>query len=256
MACILLLKRFIGLALLLPLVGCASLGAIGTGTSTHITGSVATEHILVATTRARSAEPDQFFSGERGPGLDHASVFVSIPPGHQSGALEQPRYGQPSPDQHFVIRDRTYLDSNPQFSAAVNAEIAKRENSDRDVLLFVHGYNTDFSDSVMRFAQFAHDSGFQGTLVLFTWASRGSPLEYFYDRESATIARDGLERTLTLLAGTNARKVHVMAHSMGNWVAMESLRQLQIAGDPTLGGKMGEVVLASPDIDVGVFKAQ
>lgn len=253
MAVMQLMKKYICLALLLPLVGCASLGS--TDTSTQVTGSIETEHILVATTRARSAEGDQFFSGERA-GLDHAAVFVSIPPGHQAGALERPRYGQPSADRHFVIRDRTYLNSSEIFSQAVNAEIATRDNSDRDVLLFVHGYNTGFSDSVMRFAQFAHDSGFQGTLVLFTWASRGSPLEYFYDRESATIARDGLEKTLTLLAGTNARKVHIMAHSMGNWVAMESLRQLQIAGNPTLGGKMGEVVLASPDIDVGVFKAQ
>lgn len=249
------MKRIISLALLLlPLVGCASLGSTVTGSQPA--GNVVTKHILVATTRARSSESDEFFSGERGRGVDHATVHVSIPPGHIAGALERPRYGQPSADQHLVIRNRAYLDSHQVFADAVNAEIAQRENSDRDILLFVHGYNTGFSDSVLRFAQFAHDSGFQGTLVLFTWASRGSPLEYFYDRESATIARDGLEKTLTALAGTKARKVHIMAHSMGNWVAMESLRQLQISGDPTLGGKLGEVVLASPDIDVGVFKAQ
>lgn len=249
------MKRIVFLALLLlPLAGCASLGPAVTGTQPA--GDVVTKHILVATTRARSSAADEFFSGERGLGVDHASVHVSIPPGHTPGALERPRYGQPSADQHFVIRDRAYLESHQVFANAVNAEIARRENSDHDILLFVHGYNTGFSDSVLRFAQFAHDSGFQGTLVLFTWASRGSPLEYFYDRESATIARDGLEKTLTALAGTKAGKVHIMAHSMGNWVAMESLRQLQISGDPTLGGKLGEVVLASPDIDVGVFKAQ
>lgn len=43
---------------------------------------------------------------------------------------------------------------------------------------------------------------------------------------------------------------------MGNWVTVESLRQLAIAGDPTLGGKIDDVLLASPDIDVDVFKSQ
>jgi esterase/lipase superfamily enzyme len=37
---------------------------------------------------------------------------------------------------------------------------------------------------------------------------------------------------------------------------METLRQLAITGDRDLGGKLGDVVLASPDIDVDVFKSQ
>ena len=154
------------------------------------------------------------------------------------------------------MRDRAYLDTKDAFKQAVNTHLSNLPQDQRDVLLFVHGYNNAFEDSVFRFSQFAHDSGFAGVRVLFSWASRGSSLEYFYDRESATIARDGLERTLRLLAGTNVRNIHIMAHSMGNWVAMESLRQLQISGNATLGGKIGEIILASPDIDADVFKAQ
>jgi esterase/lipase superfamily enzyme len=37
---------------------------------------------------------------------------------------------------------------------------------------------------------------------------------------------------------------------------METLRQLAITGDRDLGGKLGDVVLASPDIDVDVFRSQ
>jgi esterase/lipase superfamily enzyme len=37
---------------------------------------------------------------------------------------------------------------------------------------------------------------------------------------------------------------------------MEALRQLAITGNRDLGGKLGDVVLASPDIDVDVFKGQ
>ena len=52
------------------------------------------------------------------------------------------------------------------------------------------------------------------------------------------------------------KSIDIIAHSMGNWVAMEALRQLAIAGNRDLGGKLGYVVLASPDIDVDVFKKQ
>ncbi len=234
--------------------GCASLPASETGSSAEAVHS--SEHLFVATTRARAADSGELFSGERGQGVDYASVNVTIPPVHKPGTLERPRYGEPEIDRHFTIAGRNYMDDGESVARAIDAEIATKSEENRDILLFVHGYNTGFSDSVLRFSQFAHDAGFGGTLVLFTWASRGSPVEYFYDRESATIARDGLEKTLRLLAGTKARKVHIMAHSMGNWVAMEALRQLQIAGDPALKDRVGEIVLASPDIDVDVFKAQ
>jgi esterase/lipase superfamily enzyme len=214
------------------------------------------ERMLIATTRARTDNPAELFSGERSAQLDHAAMTISIPPVHKPGKLERPRIGEPSSAAHFTVRDRAYIDTVQAFKKAVDDELAARPQGQHDILLFVHGYNNGFQDSVFRFTQFAHDSDFAGGRVLFSWASRGSAVEYFYDRESATVARDGLEKTLRLLAATKVNKIHIMAHSMGNWVAMESLRQLRISGDATLGGKIGEVILASPDIDVDVFKSQ
>ena len=234
--------------------GCASLATPGPSTIAGL--EPVHERMLIATTRARSDNPGDLFSGERSARLDHAQVTVSIPPVHRVGVLEKPRFGEPSAAQHFTLRDRAYIDSDEAFLRSVNDELARKPKESRDILLFVHGYNNGFRDSILHFSQFAHDAGFGGSRVLFSWASRGSPVEYFYDRESATVARDGLERTLRLLARTRVRRIHIMAHSMGNWVAMEALRQLRISGDASLGGKIGEVILASPDIDVDVFKSQ
>jgi esterase/lipase superfamily enzyme len=55
---------------------------------------------------------------------------------------------------------------------------------------------------------------------------------------------------------SGAKRVDIIAHSMGNWVTMESLRQLAISGNRDLDNRLGDVVLASPDIDVDVFKSQ
>jgi esterase/lipase superfamily enzyme len=123
-------------------------------------------------------------------------------------------------------------------------------------MIFIHGYNTSFDSAVYRATQIAHDSGYPGTPVLFSWASGGSTKDYVYDRESASVARDQLEATLRLLAQSGARRIDIVAHSMGTWVTMEALRQLALTGDRNLGGKLGDVVLASPDIDVDVFKSQ
>lgn len=104
--------------------------------------------------------------------------------------------------------------------------------------------------------QLVHDSGYTGTPVLFSWASGGRLTDYVYDNNSATAARDRLEATLRLLVRAGAKRVDILAHSMGNWVTMEALRQFAITDDRDLDGRLGDVILASPDIDVDVFKAQ
>jgi esterase/lipase superfamily enzyme len=101
-----------------------------------------------------------------------------------------------------------------------------------------------------------HDAGYDGTPVLFSWASGGRTVDYVYDRDSATAARDQLEQTLRLLVDAGATRVDIIAHSMGNLLTVETLRQLAISGYRDLDGRLGDVILASPDIDIDVFKAQ
>ena len=43
---------------------------------------------------------------------------------------------------------------------------------------------------------------------------------------------------------------------MGNWVTVEALRQIKIAGGLPHASKVGQLILAAPDIDIDVFKAQ
>jgi esterase/lipase superfamily enzyme len=55
---------------------------------------------------------------------------------------------------------------------------------------------------------------------------------------------------------SNADQVNILAHSMGNWVTVEALRQIKISGNLQYASKFGDVFLAAPDIDVDVFKSQ
>ena len=123
----------------------------------------------------------------------------------------------------------------------------------RRALVFVHGYNNRFDDAVFRFAQLVHDTNAEVVPVLFTWPSRANVLAYGYDRESAGLSRDALEEVLVRLSRDPAvAEIDILAHSMGNWLLMETLRQMAIR-DRRLPAKISDVMLAAPDIDVDQF---
>lgn len=214
-----------------------------------------TVEMFVATTREASSEP-VYFNGERGPRLAFARLDFTVPRAHKTGELELPDSGPSDPAKHFAVTNVQRLDLAP-IVADVRREILKRPASQRDVLVFVHGFNTNFADAAYRFAQIIHDSGFKGVPVLFTWPSRGQLLAYPYDRESAYYSRDFLELNLRAIArDLGTTRMDILAHSMGTLLTLESLRQASIRGDGTFGGKLRDVILAAPDVDLDVFRTQ
>jgi esterase/lipase superfamily enzyme len=245
------------LLLAFSLVACASRPETGFLSAVALSPAGAIDHtLLVATTRERDDRPGTLFNGDRAGAVDYAELTVSVPPSHKQNEIEWASTPPGDPRVNFVVRDEKYLDGDKAFVQALNAQLALRPPGSRNVFLFVHGFNTMFAEAVYRGAQLVHDSRAPGVPVVFTWASRGKATAYVYDLNSATAARDGLEHTLRLLLRSNAEKVNVLAHSMGNWVTVEAFRQIKISGDLPPASKIGTIVLAAPDIDIDVFKSQ
>ncbi|PBB28039.1 alpha/beta fold hydrolase [Mesorhizobium sp. WSM4307] len=247
------------LALTLALAGCAGQNTHDllnkTNVSVPASDIAATHEIFVATTRQQATkDPRQVFDGDRSLTTSYARVDVTVPKVHQIGAIERAKGSANSiPAKQFTATNVVHYGDASQFAKAVGANIAVR--GDR-ALVFVHGFNNGFDDGIYRLTQIAHDTKYPGTPVLFSWASSAKTTGYIYDKDSASAARDDLEATLRMLAKTRVKSIDIIAHSMGTWLTMEALRQLAITGDRDLGGKLGYVVLASPDIDVDVFKKQ
>jgi len=246
------------------LQGCtsASLGDISTRTTGAVGGLFASKppvapkqiQMFVASTR----------KGERGASTEAASdgharyslQTVSVPPGHTPGVIERPSFGSENPKRHFVIAGRRALASD-EFQNELSTHLAGRSGNGRDVLVFIHGFNNSYDEARLRLTQIVADSNFAGVPVLFTWPSRSSMWAYGSDKESATVARDALSDLLNKLANTpGIGRVNILAHSMGTWLTMETLRESAIAGNPELGGHLGNVMLAAPDIDLVVFRQQ
>ena len=146
--------------------------------------------------------------------------------------------------------------SQKSFVAGLDKELVRLPKQDRNVLLFVHGYNTTLAAAILRTAQFVEDANFDGIALLFTWASRGSALSYVYDINSALHARDALLETAIAVNNSKAAAFDVLAHSMGNLLTVEAMRQAQLKGLYNKHGRVRTVVLASPDIDKDVFAKQ
>ncbi len=217
-------RRLAVVALLIAaLAGCASRPS-GTLQPVAAEPAVAsTVEMLVATSRQADPAPGVLFNGERGRGLSLADITVSIPNQRAVGTVNWPRTVPGDPARDFVATS-----VEPLPTKAIGSWFGALKDRPRPVLIFVHGFNNGFDDGVYRLTQIAHDTGYSGTPVLFSWASAGKTTGYIYDKESANAARDDLEATLKMLSKTRAKSIDIIAHSMGTWVTMEALRQLAI----------------------------
>ncbi|MDW5316508.1 alpha/beta hydrolase [Rhizobium sp. PL01] len=209
--------------------------------------------MLVATSRQPSDDPATLFSGERSAHPSITDVAVSIPPGtvRTSGTVQWPKKLPPNPQTDFAV-----VRVKPLQTVQDGHEWVRKHGRGGHAMVFIHGFNNTYEDSVFRFAQIVHDSGADVTPVLFTWPSRAKVFDYNYDKESTNYSRTSLENTLkALVDDKNIKDITILAHSMGTWLAMESIRQMAIR-DGGLPKKIENVILASPDIDVDVFSRQ
>lgn len=211
--------------------------------------------IFIATTRAPSTQPGEFFSGARSLALNFATVDVRVPPEHVIGRAERPRTLPPDPEKHFLFENpRTY--DLAAFRAAAEEAVRPLPPPDRHLLVWVHGYNSTLTDAVLRLAQFVEDTGYGGVPLLFSWASAGQLTGYVYDINSALMARDAITDLASALKDSPFDSIDIVAHSMGNFVAMEAIRGAAQDNLFDTTGKLKNVILADPDIDYELFVTQ
>lgn len=240
------------IGLVLALAACSGRPEGVLGVTGPIPDGVKPVDMLVVTTREPVDDPTRLFNGERGDTIHQTELEISIPPlpDRKVGDVEWPDSKPADPTTSFAVVGRRDLagidDARAWFHKSGNGR----------ALIFVHGYNTRYDDAVFRFAQFVHDSGTNFTPVLFTWPSRGRLVDYAYDRESTNYSRDAFEAVLRgAVASPDVKEISILAHSMGTWLTMETLRQIAIR-DGRLPAKIHDVILASPDIDGDVFRRQ
>ncbi len=209
--------------------------------------------MLVATTRrAVDAERPGFRFGTsdaNAPSFGLAQVSVpSFRVRREGEILLAGSEAEPDPARVMFMNSLLPADS-VRFLQRLGDDLARTRS--RDVLVFVHGYNSSFEEAAVRLAQLVADMGFDGTAVLFSWPSAGALSGYVRDQQTARNAGYYLLRLLReQLPRVSPSRIHVIAHSMGSEVLSKALALVERADSLP---RLGQVIFAAPDVDARVF---
>ena len=218
-----------------------------------VTAPNATTHsIFFGTDRNRlSNHVKAQFGDERNEvGITYGVAEVSVPHVHKEGSIERPakRFRvfktAENPNLHIVIHKVT--------ARALQDWIESAKMTDSDGLLFIHGFNVTFDEALWRTSQLCHDLKFSGRKFCYSWASCGRVLSYPTDEATIDWSAAHLREFLrTITSNLDLRRLHIIAHSLGNRALLAVLENWQKVEGKT---PISQIVLAAPDVDTGRFK--
>lgn len=245
-------------------------------------GETIVESICFVTNRAKSKTPPKSkkwadtFTSEPSESITFGRVEVTIPAQVITGRLNS-KAAIPV-DPLIVTPKEELTDFNYESLQDLLANSA-----DDDVIVYIHGYNNTFEEALQRAAQLKHELNFEGSVIAFCWPSLGetfvtrsieaakkdpslmdrmvSPMSkpYLRDWGVAAQSQPALTKLLRELlerrrqSGGSAR-IHLLAHSMGNRVALGSLHQLELSGAfCDQSEPIENLVLLAPDVSVEEF---
>lgn len=207
------------------------------------------------------SDPDTFFGATSGP-LSFGVCDVSIPYKRPPGTLPEPsvlkfEFTQ-DPAKHVVLMQIECV-NEVQFWSSLSTSVSSAD--DRQLLVYVHGFSASFRDAARRTAQMAYDMNYPGPAMFFSWPAGSSEeglnrWNYTNDLRRADESRDAMVEILTQLAQrTGARRIHLVAHSMGNHLLTESLRIMcdQAGGPKKVQPMFDAIAMAAPDVNAQHF---
>ncbi len=133
-----------------------------------------------------------------------------------------------------------------RFAARINAQLAASVN--KDIFIYVHGYNVDFDYSSLVSKQLQHFLGYQGAFISYNWTATPSRFAYFRDQEAALATRRNLRELISYLSeNTGANRIHLIGYSAGSRLVFETAYQITLQPEPK--PKIGQLVLIGSDLD-------
>ena len=228
---------------------------------------ITTIEVFYGTDRKNTGEtdPEDMYSGERSVDedgdldpLEYGICKVSIPPTHQVGEIESPKWWKfefkADPEKHVVLHD---VEVHPKDAFFEKMRGTVQKSARKEAFVFVHGYNVSFAEAAKRTAQIAFDLHFDGAPIMYSWPSRGSTAAYTIDEVNIQWTKINLQRfLLDIAAQSGAETIHLIAHSMGNRALTRAFADLSEEQGTRLGQQFKNVILTAPDIDADVFKRE
>ncbi len=127
-----------------------------------------------------------------------------------------------------------------------------------EVIVFVHGFNVNFDEAVVRAGQIRYDLKFPGEVILYSWpaGSEASIMNqlliksvYENNFSEAKQNREPFANFLNNLQKTK-KKIHIIVHSMGHQVVLPALAKQAYEGKKKV---VDQLILNAPDFDKAEF---
>lgn len=138
--------------------------------------------------------------------------------------------------------------------ASIDAALLR--SRDHDIIVYVHGANTNLERAAGQAAQLQHFTGRNSVVLLFNWPTAENFLRYSRDMVTAAESAPELARLIELLSEhTDAEHIDVFTYSAGATVGSKGLAIVGRDADETgaTPARLGEVYHAAPDADFRGF---
>lgn len=246
--------------------------------------------VLYATNRQRTGSTNPFYfygnrlaGGDAAESIERGIAVVRVPRERERGAIERPasikliieRGAQaagidglsklvlPNPDTDFLYEHKIQVLKKDTFNKALTDAVAVSKS--KTAVLYVHGYNNDFTDAAFRTAQIAYDLAevdYDIVPLMFTWPSNPGLVGWNYPTAEKRTEESGYalaDYLREIARATDIGTVHIVAHSMGSQVLGTALMKLGAAAELS-GTKDGKstpvfrhIVFAAADIPPKIF---
>lgn len=195
------------------------------------------------------------FSGQRDAKMSYGRATVMVPESHMFGETGSNWFVRvfTGEDDRLKVQKISVM-SKTAFSTDIGNALKYREFGKRSAFIYIHGYNTEFEEALIRAAQIGTDLKIEGITAAFSWPSAGSIFAYTVDEATIGASEQHLEEFLRLiLSNSEVDDINILAHSMGNRALLRVVERL--AADTNLKPKaINQIILAAPDVDVALFK--
>ena len=117
------------------------------------------------------------------------------------------------PTRAGYLRAPDVVSAHESAVASLQAEVGRRlaQSKRKEIVFFIHGYNTTFEDAAYTTGKIAHFLGGEFVTIMLSWpagGSKGLMMGYNVDRESGEFAVPDMKKAIRAIAS--------QAHSLGH----------------------------------------
>ncbi len=178
---------------------------------------------------------------------------VNVPREHKIGALDTIKDNIKEKDIYFYSSSFQEIDKKYFFDNL---------KDQKEILIFVHGFNVEFEESIYRIAQIHYDLKFQGISIVYSWPA--GPKEGFlsnllindtysinqnHAKISVPIFKEFIKELLLKI--NKDSKIYLIVHSMGHQIVIPSL--VEIVKENTFNKKFKDIIFNAPDYPIQDF---